>query len=388
MEEMNELFYREPYTKEFEAKVVSCKESKSGYAVILSDTAFYPEGGGQSCDIGTLDDEKVYDVQREDGAIVHYMKEPLETGKTVHGIIDWERRFDNMQNHTGEHIVSGLVHGQYGYDNVGFHMGKEVIQIDFNGPLDWKRLMEIEEKANAIVMKDEKVHIFFTEKDELSQYDYRSKKELSGKVRLVEIPDADLCACCGTHVARTGEIGLIKILSVTKNKGGVRVEMVSGTRAVQCVQNIVSANRTVMDLLSCRMYESADAVTRMLEENSKQSSTIHDLQEELIQYKLMNMKENEPLLTDVEEGMDRVSMVHLGNAMLKEKHAGVSCVLSREGSGYAYFICSESVQLSSLAKMLNHELSGRGGGRNDNIQGRFECDLDSIINCLKHTFGE
>lgn len=386
MEEMNELFYREPYTKEFDAAIVSCTSCDKGYAVVLDDTAFYPEGGGQSCDIGMLDGEKVYDVQRVDGVIVHYMKAPLEIGKTVHGVVDWQRRFDNMQNHTGEHIVSGLVHSKYGYDNVGFHMGKEVIQIDFNGPLDWNQLMEVEEKANEIVMKDEKLHIFFPEK--LDQYDYRSKKELKGKVRLVEVPDADLCACCGTHVSRTGEIGLIKILSVVKNKSGVRVEMVSGIRAVQCVQNIVSANRTIMDLLSCRIYESAEAVTHMLEENRKQSTIIHDLQAELIQYKLMNMKENESLLTDVEEGMDRVSMVHMGNAMLKEKNAGVACVLSKEGNGYAYFICSESVPLSSLTKKLNEKLSGRGGGRNDNIQGRFECDLDSILECLKRTFHE
>lgn len=386
MEEMNELFYREPYTKEFDAAIVSCTSCDKGYAVVLDDTAFYPEGGGQSCDIGMLDGEKVYDVQRVDGVIVHYMKAPLEIGKTVHGVVDWQRRFDNMQNHTGEHIVSGLVHSKYGYDNVGFHMGKEVIQIDFNGPLDWNQLMEVEEKANEIVIKDEKLHIFFPEK--LDQYDYRSKKELKGNVRLVEVPDADLCACCGTHVSRTGEIGLIKILSVVKNKSGVRVEMVSGIRAVQCVQNIVSANRTIMDLLSCRIYESAEAVTHMLEENRKQSNIIHDLQAELIQYKLMNMKENESLLTDVEEGMDRVSMVHMGNAMLKEKNAGVACVLSKEGNGYAYFICSESVPLSSLAKKLNEKLSGRGGGRNDNIQGRFECDLDSILECLKRTFHE
>lgn len=388
MEEMNELFYREPYTKEFDAEVTSCTESKNGYAVILSDTAFYPEGGGQNCDIGTLDGEEVYDVQRAAGVIVHCMKEPLETGKTVHGVIDWKRRFDNMQNHTGEHIVSGLIHNRYGYENVGFHMGKEVIQIDFNGPLDWEQLMEIEDMANDIVMKDEKIHIFFPDKEELNQYDYRSKKELKGKVRLVKIPDADLCACCGTHVARTGEIGLIKILSVAKNKGGVRVEMVSGIRAVKCVQNIVTANRTIMDLLSCRMYESADAVTRMMEESRKQASVIHSLQEDLIQYKLMNMKENEALLTDVEEGMDRVSMVHMGNAMLKEKHAGVACVLSKEDNGYSYFICSEKVPLSSLAKELNRELSGRGGGRNDNIQGRFECDLDSILKCIKQTFSK
>lgn len=386
MEEMNELFYRDPYAKEFDATVVSCNSCDKGYAVILDDTAFYPEGGGQNCDTGTLDKIEVHDVQRVDGTIVHYMNSPLEIGKEVHGMIDWSKRFDNMQNHTGEHIVSGLVHSQYGYDNVGFHMGKEVIQIDFNGPLDWKQLMEIEEEANSIVMKDEKVHIFFPEQEKLNQYDYRSKKELNGKVRLVEIPNADLCACCGTHVTRTGEIGLIKILSVAKNKGGVRVEMVSGTRAVQCVQRIASANRTIMDLLSCRIYESADAVNRLLEENRKQSTIVHDLQAELIQYKLMNMKENESLLTDVEEGLDRVTMVHMGNAMLKEKHAGVACVLSKEGNGYAYFICSESVPLSSLAKKLNQELSGRGGGRNDNIQGRFECDLDSILECLKRTF--
>lgn len=386
MEEMNELFYREPYTKEFDATVLSCLECKNGYAVVLSDTAFYPEGGGQSNDGGTLDNKEVLDVQRVNGEIVHYIKEPLRTGEKVHGIIDWEKRFDNMQNHTGEHIISGIIHNKYGYDNVGFHMGKKVIQIDFNGPLDWNQLMEAEDEANAVVMANKPVHIFFPEREKLNQYDYRSKKELSGKVRLVEIPGADLCACCGTHVFHTGEIGLIKILSVSKNKGGVRVEMVSGKRALKCVQNIVSANRNIMDLLSSGMYESAEAVKHMVEDNKKQNAVIHQLQDELIGYKLMNMKENESLLIDVEEGMDRVSMVHMADAMLKQKHADVAVVLSKEDNGYAYFICSENVPLSSLSRKINQELSGRGGGRNDNIQGRFECDLDSILECLKRSF--
>lgn len=386
MEEMNELFYREPYTKQFSSVVKKCTKCEKGFAIVLEDTAFYPEGGGQSCDTGFLNGIEVFDVQRENNEVVHYLKSPLEEGKTITGVIDWNRRFDNMQNHTGEHIVSGLIHQAYGYDNVGFHMGKDVIQIDFNGPLSWKQLMEIEDRANEIVMSDRPVRIFFPDGENLKNYDYRSKKELKGKVRLVEIPEADLCACCGTHVSFTGEIGLIKILSVSKNRNGVRLEMLSGKRAIRCVQNVFSANRNIMDKLSCKMYESDTAVDKMIDDHKEIVMKVNALQERLMSFKLTKMEENQPLLIDVEENMERVTMVHMGNAMLNDRGAGVAVVLSKEEDGYAYFICSHSVSLSSLAKELNMQLHGRGGGREDNIQGKFLCDLDSIIYKLKQVF--
>ena len=386
MEEMNELFYRFPYERKFNARVKKCRKSEKGYEVILEDTGFYPEGGGQPADRGMIDGKNVLDVQRKEGQIVHLLSEPVEEGKEVEGVIDWDFRFDNMQNHTGEHIVSGLIHQKFGYDNVGFHMGSEVIQIDFNGPLTWEDLMEAERKANEIVMTDEPVHIFFPERDELGNYDYRSKKELKGRVRLVEIEGADLCACCGTHVSHTGEIGLIKILSLMKYKNGVRVEMLSGRRAVSCVQEIVTGNRKAMTLLSCRQNEVSEAVEHLKEENSGLVSRIREMHAELTDYRVSSFPENSRYLIDFEDDMDRISMTHMGNAMLEKRNAGIAAVLSRNADTYAYFICSKKTDLSRLAKELNQKLNGRGGGRADNIQGQFRAEKDEILHTLQEVF--
>ncbi len=205
---MERLYNEDAYIREFDAEVISCTEAGTGYEVLLDRSAFFPEGGGQPADTGTLGNARVLDVQERRGEVVHMTDRALLPGSTVHGAIDWDRRFERMQEHSGEHIVSGLIHRKYGYDNVGFHMGEE-IRLDLSGVLTWDELMDIEREANEIVFLDVPLHIWIPGEEELSRTDYRSKKELSGDVRLVEIPGADICACCGTHVKRTGEIGPI-----------------------------------------------------------------------------------------------------------------------------------------------------------------------------------
>ena len=386
MEEMCELFYRDPYIRSFSATVVSCIEHKGAWLTVLDDTAFYPEGGGQEADHGTINGIEVFDVHRKDGKIVHYMKEPVEAGMDVECRIDWDRRFDHMQNHTGEHIVSGLIHKEFGYDNVGFHMGKEIIQIDFNGPLTWEDLMGIEQKANQIVMDDVSLHIWCPDKEELDQIDFRSKKELNGTVRLVEVAEADLCACCGTHVASTGEIGLIKILSVAKYKNGVRVEMVSGNRALNLMRKVYNNNRAISASLSAEMLKTAEAVEKTKQESQRKDQLIGSLQSQLLEYRLASFETDQDFLLDEEENMDRVAMIHMAGRMLDEKRAEVAAVLSKQMDGYAYFICSKTVNLAALSKQLNTQLNGRGGGRPDNIQGFFQSDIQTIREVFVKTF--
>ena len=386
MEEMCELFYRDPYIRSFSATVVSCIEHKGAWLTVLDDTAFYPEGGGQEADHGTINGIEVFDVNRKDGKIVHYMKEPVEAGMDVECRIDWDRRFDHMQNHTGEHIVSGLIHKEFGYDNVGFHMGKEIIQIDFNGPLTWEDLMGIEQKANQIVMDDVSLHIWCPDKEELDQIDFRSKKELNGTVRLVEVAEADLCACCGTHVASTGEIGLIKILSVAKYKNGVRVEMVSGNRALNLMRKVYNNNRAISASLSAEMLKTAEAVEKTKQESQRKDQLIGSLQSQLLEYRLASFETDQDFLLDEEENMDRVAMIHMAGRMLDEKRAEVAAVLSKQMDGYAYFICSKTVNLAALSKQLNTQLNGRGGGRPDNIQGFFQSDIQTIREVFVKTF--
>ena len=233
------LFYRDSHLKEFTAEVLSCEKRDGHYEVELDRTAFFPEGGGQYADTGVLDEMQVCDVQEKDGRIFHIMKDRSErvseyftAGRRVSGRIDWEERFMKMQQHTGEHIVSGLVHARFGYNNVGFHLGSEDCTMDFNGAVTKEELQEIEQEANRAVWKNLPVQVLYPTEEELASMDYRSKIEIEGQIRIVVIPGYDVCACCAPHVNNTGEIGMIKLTGVQRYKGGVRVTMLCGVRAL------------------------------------------------------------------------------------------------------------------------------------------------------------
>ena len=229
--ETRKLYYEDPFQKGFATTVVSCDAVKGGYAVVLAETAFYPEGGGQPYDTGVLGEANVLEVHEKNGVITHLCDKPFEVGESVSGKIDWARRFDHMQQHSGEHICSGLICERFHCDNVGFHMGADVVTIDFNADISWDELMEIEQLANLYIYEDHPIDIQFYRGAELDKVDYRSKKPLEGDVRIVSFPGADCCACCGTHVVRSGQVGLVKFLSVQKFRDGVRIELLSGKRA-------------------------------------------------------------------------------------------------------------------------------------------------------------
>ena len=226
------LFYEDSHMITFSAVVQACEKVGDYYEAVLDRTAFFPEGGGQLADTGVLDGVPVLDAQERESLIYHLLEKPLEVGKTVEGKIDWEERFSKMQQHSGEHIVSGIVHALYGYDNVGFHMGADAITIDFNGPLTKEQLQDIEYRANQAVAWNLEVQVHYPTKEELANIKYRSKIEIEGQVRLVTVPGHDACACCAPHVKRTGEIGIIKLIGLQNYKGGVRVSMLCGFRAL------------------------------------------------------------------------------------------------------------------------------------------------------------
>ena len=202
--ETRKLYYEDCMLREFTARVKDCREESGKYLVTLDATAFYPEGGGQACDLGTLGDAEVLDVQEKDGEVIHFCDRPVAVGTQVVGKIRWDRRFDLMQQHTGEHIVSGIVHRRFGYHNVGFHMGADVVTIDYNTDISWEQALDAERKANEVIWSDRAVEVTYPDADALEALDYRSKKELTGQVRIVTFPEADCCACCGTHVLRAG----------------------------------------------------------------------------------------------------------------------------------------------------------------------------------------
>ncbi len=226
------LYENDSYIKEFEATVISCEQTKDGYAVVLDKTAFFPEGGGQAADTGTLGNCTVNDVQISDGVVTHYTDKELNVGDKVIGTLNWDTRFARMQGHTGEHLVSGIIHTMFGYDNLGFHMSDKTLTLDPSGPLSAEDIKAVELAANKAVYENKEISVSYPTSEELERLDYRSKLDFTDGVRIVTIDGYDVCACCAPHVHRTGEIGVIKIIDFIQYKGGTRIEMVCGINAL------------------------------------------------------------------------------------------------------------------------------------------------------------
>lgn len=379
MEEMNELFYRDEYAREFDAEVISCQKGKKGYEVALSDTAFYPEGGGQPADRGTLGQVNVLDVKRRNGEILHITDAPLEPGMTVHGVLDWERRFDHMQQHSGEHILSGVVHAQFGYDNVGFHMNDEVVTVDFNGPIIWEEAMELEDKVNAYIWTDAESRELYPSEEELKAMDYRSKIELKGKVRLVEYPGADLCACCGTHVAHTGEIGLMKILSVSRHKDGVRMEMLFGGRAMKDYDRKHLLNTEFSCRLSSKPYETGEALQRVLDEMNAMKFRMQAMNERYYAMRATSIPVGEPVIFFNEPGMSMVEIRKFCDYLISTGKVKTAMIISpKDKESVNYVMGSADLNMRDVRKLLNEELHGRGGGRPEMVQGSFQAEAEAV----------
>ncbi len=361
------LFDNKPYLRDFSAKVLECVPAGKHWTVLLDRTAFYPEGGGQPCDLGTLGGAKVLDVQEADGRILHTVTAPL--AGTVEGTIDWDRRFDLMQQHSGEHIVSGIVHRLYGWENVGFHMGSDVITIDFSGALDWEDLAKVERLANEAVWADRETQIRTYESEAACPEDYRSKKAIAGPLRLVEFPGADVCACCGTHVARAGEIGVIKLLSVVRFHLGVRVELVCGRRAYEYLAAVSAQNRAVSGLLSAKPFETAKAVERTAKELETVKYERGMWENRWLSARAAAFRDAGDLLLFEEElGPDSLRKLC---AEILEVCGGRCAVFSgSDRDGYAYAIGQAGGDLRGFVKEMNAALNGRGGGKPGFAQGR------------------
>ena len=381
---MNKLYYDSAYIKEFEAQVLSCQEGKKGWEITLSATAFYPEGGGQPADTGLLGNVRVTDVHEKDGQVVHYTDGPLPVGEMVRGVIDWDRRFQHMQEHSGEHLVSGLIHQRFGYDNVGFHMGTDEVTIDFNGVLEWGDLMAIEEKANGMIWENLEISAVYPEKDELDAMEYRSKKELTGAVRIVSIPGGDVCACCGTHVERTGEIGLVKFLSMIHYKGGVRISLLCGKRAVEDYERKRDQVQKISVLLSARPGEFSSAVEKLKDEEAKLQEKLVAAYDKLIASEVRDIKEGDGDIFILEPDFEAIQLRHLVNRLLEEKKGRTVLALGGAAEGsFLYVLGSRDGDMRRLSRELNGLLNGRGGGSAQMAQGTFFATKDQLQAILK-----
>lgn len=355
------LYYIDQYLTEGTSTVRSCEQVEGGYAVVLDRTIFYPTGGGQPCDLGTLGGANVTDVSETDGEIVHLCDAPLSVGESVTGRIDFDRRFAFMQQHSGEHLVSGVVHRRYGFENVGFHMGSECVTFDFSGEISAEDLKSIEREVNEIIYRNIKAEVLYPDAEHLHDYPFRSKKELSGWVRLVQFGDADLCACCGLHVAATGEIGLVKLLSTTKFHEGSRVEMLAGIRALDYMNALAEQNREISNLLSAKPFATAAAVRRVSDELASAQYRVTELENRLFAAKAAQYAEKGDVLL-FESALSPDAVRRLTDAVM-QTCGGRCAVFSGEDGNYKYAVGQINGDLRETVKALNAQLHGRGGGK-------------------------
>lgn len=371
------LYYQKEYVKCFTARVLSCRQSPKGFLVTLERTGFYPEGGGQPCDTGTLGGAAVIDVQEKDGQILHLLTAPLEEGANVEGMIDWNRRLTLMQQHTGEHILSGIIHQRYSFENVGFHMGSDAVTVDFDGEIPAAELPEIERLTNQAIWENLPVQVAYPSPEQLEKLNYRSKKALSGQVRIVTIPGYDICACCGTHVRFTGEVGLVKILSCQKHKGGVRLTLLMGRRALAHYHQLLESVSGISALLSAKQAEVLGAVEQLLAETVSLRQQLARLRRDSFFRQLQGIEERETLCLLEPPGLTPVELRQFCIAACEK--AKIAAVFSgNDETGYKYALGSGITDVRFVGKALNAALRGRGGGAPDLIQGSVAAGKEQI----------
>ena len=367
------LYDDNSYLDEFECKVINLYRDDKYIYVILDRTAFFPEGGGQTSDRGWLNNCNVENVQNIDGNIVHFVEnleenvKKLAIGSEISGKIDMKKRFSDMQQHSGEHIFSGIVHKLYGYNNVGFHLGTEVVTLDFDGVLNEEDICKVENLVNQAVWNNLEIRILFPTDEELSVIEYRSKIEIEGQTRLVEIPGVDMCACCAPHVKRTGEIGIVEVVNFERYKGGTRVSILCGERALSDIRHKLNENRRVSSLTKAKQSDTAAAVERLLCENEKLKYEIVGLNRRFLQAEAEKLDPTDRLIIFDSRLKDK--LLSDFTLSLMDKVSDFAAGFCNDGDVTRYCIVSRSRDLRALCKELNETFSGRGGGRPEIVQG-------------------
>lgn len=366
------LYYKNNYLEEFEAVVENCIEENGKIKIILNETAFYPEGGGQPADTGLIDDIKVIDVQEKGNIIYHFAEKRIEKGKKVKCKINFKDRFSNMQSHTAEHIVSGITCKKFNTSNVGFHIGKDFVTMDFNTQITESDLREIEKEANRAIYKNLDVIVNLYSNEEASKLTYRSKKELNEDVRIVEIPGYDICACCGVHVNKTGEIGIIKLLKVEKYKSGVRIYMLAGEKALNDYTQIYNQVNSISTLLSLKLNEVYDGVLHQAQEIEKLKKEKSELKNILIENEISNFENQKNIIVEKEN----MEMNDIKNycTKLKEKASNISGVVSNG----KFILMSDTVNLKDVFNEIKQNINIKGGGNNLFVQGQLLDDIDKF----------
>ena len=371
------LYYIDAYTSEFSATVLSCEAAGERYEVVLDRTAFFPEEGGQYADTGYIENVRVEDVQEKDGVIRHITREPVTVGAVLECRIDFDARYEKMQCHTAEHILSGLIHKKHRLDNVGFHLGNDYVTMDISGILTRAELDEIEREANEVVYKNVEITTVFPKQSELSALDYRAKLDITDNVRIVNIGEYDSCACCAPHVLRTGECGLIKILDTEKLRGGLRIYITAGRRALEYFRTLYSSASEISKQLSVPKDEIADGVAKIALALAEERAAFKN-------YRLSSVKSRAAGVKHTDGNL----VLHLPDLEGEELRAfaseavakvgGILVTLGGSEGGYKYVIASNTCDLRAASRDINTALGGRGGGSPSMIQGTFTASLAEI----------
>ena len=435
---MTELLYnRDSYINEFEGKIIGITKgtwkNNNCIAIETDRTCFFPEEGGQESDTGIMMINfpdgadfafKIIHADIKEGIITHYalisdsrrldaignsaaisyVKQELTdedialltgydyTSSVVvaYGRIDWRERYDKMQQHSGEHIVSGVVNNMFGYNNVGFHLGKDEVTMDYDGTFTDEELLEVERRANEAVFDNAKCIVTYPSDAELEHINYRSKKELTGQVRIVEFEGWDICACCAPHVSRTGEIGMIKIMASEHWKGGTRMYLMCGQRAVDSFNAYINRSREISRLISSKIDEIDLGTKKLFDDYQKASSDIIGLQAELLKMKAdIVIKASDE---DVEGRkctflftvpMNVNTIRDTVNYMIEQLPGFCGIFYGDDEKGYSFIIASEKENCNELMKEMREKLNVKGGGKPGMVQGSIAASKQQILDVVR-----
>ena len=375
------LYDEHPYDTTFHATIQDIQYDKNT-TLILDQTLFFPEEGGQCADSGTIDGYEVIDVQISKGIIKHILKGhvELEIGNEIQGEIDWDLRFSNMQNHSGEHIFSGIVHREYGYDNVGFHLGKDVVSVDFNGPIDEVSLRRIEKEVNQVIYENRVIRAYYPSEEELASLDYRSKKEVDSPLRIVEIENCDVCACCAPHVRRSGEVGLFKVVHMMNYKGGVRIFILCGQRALDYVLELDDNMNAIYHMLSANNSSVVKYVKQLIDTNNALKQEVFNLNKKEVQRLVEEANENHRyfFVEDLDKNLQR----EMVNSLAQRLEGYVGVFAGSDRMGYRFILASRNNDTTKLFDVLKSH-GAKGGGNALMVQGYMKTSQDTIEELLK-----
>lgn len=376
------LYDIDAYQKEFDAVVLSCEEAiikeevveKTVYQVVLDETLFFPEEGGQSPDKGVLGGANVLDVQIKKDVITHTLDTALEVGSRVHGEINWKHRFSNMQQHSGEHIFSGTVYRLFGFHNVGFHLSDNIVSMDFDGVLTEEDVAKVEYLVNEAIVRNLPITISYPDKETLDSLEYRSKIEIEGQVRIVTVGDVDVCACCAPHVRYTGEIGILKVMTLQNYKGGVRITILCGFRALEAFREKNAVVSALMNALTSNQDVLADRVEKLKASNQDYKYRLAVAKQKLMEIKIEQIPPEQEHVILFEQDIENPVMRNTVNE-LTIKHTGVCGIfVGDETEGYQFIIGSANVDCTKVAALLREEIKAKCGGSKQMIQGSVKAE--------------